>query len=206
MAMKIEAQKPVPGSPPQAGTKETFSDENNKIVSTQLSRDEFLANEDQKMRAFVQLYEDHCADGQAPMLDAIPPEKIAMTGMMSRTHCLRTGKADDDFRYSVWAQDAAFDGFRSLQNANVGELTAYQTYGVLFEAVKHQLAVTKLQRQPTFFEVKGQANDHYYYFTKAVLPLRNEKGEIVKCLVPFTNKLPDVPTDLRDKLFSIDVD
>ena len=68
------------------------------------------------------------------------------------------------------------------------------------------LAITVRGSKPTFFEVKGEANDHYYYFTKAILPLRGEQGEIVKCLVPFTDKLPDIPADLRHKFLSIDID
>ena len=204
--MISNTQNVLEGTPASSKTKQLFSDGQNQIVSIQLSLEYFLANEDSRMQALIELYQNHCSDGQIPTANAIPPEKIAQTKMMSRTHCLRVGEAADDFRYSVWAQDATFDGFRSLQNAEVEKLSLFKTYGVLFEAVKHQLAVTVRTCQPTYFEVKGEANDHYYYFTKAILPLRGEQGEIVKCLVPFTDKLPDIPADLRHKFLSIDID
>lgn len=192
--------------PDDPGSTEVFSDGRNKVTSVQMSQAAFLANEDERMKALVKLYMEKCKGDDLPGADVIPPEKLFGTGMMSRTHCLRLGEDVSDVRYTVWAADANFDGHRSLQNAAVEDLTNFKPYGLMFEVVKHQLQVTVDSRAPTYFEIKGVVNDHYYYFTKAILPLRNEQGQIIKCLVPFTNKLADIPVDLREKFFSTNID
>lgn len=203
--MSKETQDVTQGVAPPLDRPEFFSDGKNKVVSIELPIEDFLAKEDQSMNALVALYMEHFDGGVVPRTDAISPERIFSTGMMSRTHCLRIGDTVEDVRYTVWAEGANFDGYRSLQNATMGDLTAFKPYGLMFEAVKHQLAETIRKRQPTFYEIKGLVNDHYYYFTKAVLPLGDEEGKIVKCLVPFTNKVADVPLDLREEFFSADV-
>lgn len=181
---------------------ETFSDGGNCIISTQLSREQFLAEEDSKMRSLIELYEDHCVDGQIPTTDAIPPEKIASTRMMSRTHCLRIDHSTNTFRFAVWADGANFDGFLSLQNATFEDLSQYS---VMADALKSQLTTILERRGPAFFEIRGVLNDRFYFFTKAILPLRSEQGEVVKCFVPFTDKLPDISPGLREKLCLGDV-
>ena len=201
--MKAEVQSSMPGSTARARTIETFSDDNNKIISTQLSLDEFVANEDERMTALIQLYLDHSPDGRAPTIHAISPERIAMTGMMSRTHCLRVDQSTNTFRFAVWAEDANFDGFLSLQNATFEDLTKYS---VMADALRSQLTIILDSGQLAFFEMKGVLNDRFYYFTKAILPLRSQQGEIVKCLVPFTDKLPDIPSDLREEFCLADMD
>lgn len=158
---------------------------------------EFLANEDEHMVALIALYKKHCVGGQPPLSDAISPEMIFETGMMSRTHCLRLEQAARSFRYAVWARDANFDGHRSLQNMAIDDTAPFP---ILTKTVQSQLSAVLIQGQAAYFQVRGLINDHYYYFTKAILPLRNEQGEIIKCFVPFTDKLPDIPPHLREEL------
>ena len=74
------------------------------------------------------------------------------------------------------------------------------------DALKSQLAAILDSGHLAFFEVKGVLNDRFYYFTKAILPLRDEQGKIVKCFVPFTNKLSDIPSDLREEFCLADID
>jgi hypothetical protein len=201
--MTFKAQSILGDTPVSPLTSEVFSDGQNKILSIQLSREDFLANEDSRMKSFIDLYQEHCPDGQPPMSNEIPPEKIAQTGMMSRTHCLRIDLPTKTFRFAIWAQDANFDGFQCLQNATFEDLSQYS---VMADALKSQLAAILDSGQLAFFEIKGVLNDRFYYFTKAILPLRDEQGKIVKCFVPFTNKLPDIPSDLREEFCLADID
>jgi hypothetical protein len=186
---------------------ETIADGANRVTSIQLSLEQFLAGEDQRMTALIRLYQSRCSDGLPPIDESIRPEDIFSTGMMSRTHCVRIGTTEDEIRFVVWAQDANFSGYRSLQNARLTDLiTDFPTHKVMFEAVKRHLAAAMLHGRPSYYEIKGLIDSRGYYFTKAILPLRSEQGEIIKCLVPFTNKLPDIPPYLRQKLLAADVD
>ncbi len=175
---------------------EVFTDGRSKILSIELSLESFLTNEDSRMKAFIELYREHCSNGRAPISNAIPPEEIARTGMMHRTHCLRIDLATKTFRFAVWAQDANFDGHRSLQNMAIVDGSPFP---ILTKIVRKQLSIILDHGRPAFFEVRGIIDDRYYYFTKAILPLRNEQGEIIKCFVPFTDKIPEVPPDLREE-------
>ncbi len=201
--MNSNTQSILGDTPASPKVKEVFSDGQNKIVSIQLSLENFLANEDSRMKALIDLYQEHCSDGRAPKSNAIPPEKVAQTGMMGRTHCLRVDYSTKSFRFSVWAEDANFDGFLCLQNATFEDLTKYN---VMTDALRSQLATILDTGQLAFFEMKGVLNDRFYYFTKAILPLRGEQGEIAKCFVPFTDKLPDIPADLREEFCLADID
>ena len=194
--MSIDIGASLPDLPTSSEGAGTFSDGQNRIVSTRLSLKEFLAREDTHMAALVKLYLEHCIDGNAPKADALPPEIIYKTGMISRTHCLRLSDSADSARYAVWAQDANFDGHRSLQNMVLDDGAPFP---ILSKIIQAQLSAVLEQGQPAFFEVKGVINDRYYYFTKAILPLSSEQGQIVKCLVPFTDKLPDIPAELREE-------
>ena len=133
----------------------------NTILSIEMSQHDFLANEDSRMKNFVELYQDHRLDGQAPMSNAIPPEKIAQTGMMNRTHCLRFDPSAKAFRFAVWAQDANFDGYRSLQNMIIVDDSPYP---VLSKVVLKQLSIVLEHGRAAFFEVRGIIDDRYYYF------------------------------------------
>lgn len=194
MSVDTLAFKVDPSAAPR--TTETFTDGPDRIASTRLSEADFLANEDERMAAFVALYKQYARDDALPTIDEITPELIFTTGMMSRTHCLRRAETPETFRYAVWAQDANFDGYRSLQNMSIDKSAPFP---ILTQTVQSQLSAAINLREPVFFEVRGLINDHYYYFTKAILPLRNKEGEITKCFVPFTDKLPDIPPDLRDE-------
>ena len=155
------------------------------------------------MKALIDFYRDHCSDGQAPMASAITPEKLFATGMLRRTHCLHIRHPENRIQFAVWAEGANFDGFRSMQNARLEDLA---NYGVIQQALRKQLDEVMAHGQPCFYEVRGLQNDYYYYFTKAILPLRSEEGQIVKCLVPFTDKLPEIAPDLREELCLADID
>ena len=182
---------------------EVFSDGYNKIVSARLSAEQFLATEDERMQSLIELYNEHRRDGQAPAASAITPEKLFATGMLRRTHCLHIRPPENSIQFAVWAEGANFDGFRSMQNAQFDDLS---NYGVMQDALLRQLEDVLAAGEPCFYEVRGLLNDYYYYFTKAVLPLRSEEGQIVKCLVPFTDKLPQVPSDLREEFCLADID
>jgi len=177
-------------------TREVFYDGQNKILSIELSLENFLANEDSRMKSFIDLYRENRSDGRAPMSNAITPEKIAKTGMMNRTHCLRIDPSTKTFRFAVWAQDANYDGHRSLQNVVIADQSPFQ---ILSKIVQKQVSAVLENGLAAFFEMRGIIDDRYYYFTKAILPLSNEQGEIIKCFVPFTDKIPDVPPDLREE-------
>jgi hypothetical protein len=183
-------------SPEVAGGTEVFSDGANKVISIPLSVDAFLAIEDARMNALIALYDKNRRDGELPSATSLSPEKLFSTGMMSRTHCLRVGTSSDTVQFSVWAEDANFDGYRSMQNARFDDLVSYS---VMLDALKKQLADVLRDKEPKYYEIKGIVNDHYYYYTKAILPLGDEQGQIIKCLVPFTDKLPDIPPDLREE-------
>ena len=204
--MSAEALNPHRSNAVPREVGETLTDGANQITTIQLTEEQFMASEDQRMVALVKLYQDRCTDGLPPTVDAIRPEDIFSTGMMNRTHLIRIDSSDDQVRYAVWAQDANFDGYRNLQNAHLKNLTTDAAYGLMFKAVKKQLVAARLHGRPAYYEMKGYIHDRYYYFTKAVLPLRSEQGEIIKCLVPFTNKLPNVPTNLRQELLATNVD
>jgi len=193
--MSEQLQQISRNRPAGLGGAEIFVDGRDKIISTPLSAEDFLANEDEGMNALIKLYRDRCVDGQIPEAGAITPEKLFVTGMMSRTHCLRVAQSAGSFRYAVWAQDANFDGYRSLQNMALDDRSPFP---ILTKVVQAQLSAALVHGRMAFFDVRGVINDRYYYFTKAILPLRNEQGEIVKCFVPFTDKLPDIPPHLRE--------
>ena len=181
---------------------EVFSDGANKVISIPLNVDAFLAGEDARMNALIALYNKNRRDGALPNAPDLSPEKLFSTGMMSRTHCLRVGTTSETVQFSVWAEDANFDGYRSMQNARFDDLASYS---VMLDALKKQLADVLRDKEPKYYEIKGIVNDHYYYYTKAILPLRDEQGQIIKCLVPFTDKLPDVPPDLREEFCLADL-
>lgn len=181
---------------------EVFSDGANKVISIPLNADTFLAGEDARMNALIALYNKYARDGKVPSANDLSPEKLFSTGMMSRTHCLRVGTSSDTVQFSVWAEDANFDGYRSMQNARFDDLA---NYSVMLDALKKQLADVLRDKEPKYYEIRGIVNDHYYYYTKAILPLVDEQGQIIKCLVPFTDKLPDVPPDLREEFCLADI-
>jgi hypothetical protein len=195
--------QPQPSDLPEdPGSTEVFSDGRNKVTSVQMSQAAFLANEDERMNALIALYNKNWRDGELPNASDLTPEKLFSTGMMSRTHCLRVGTSSGTIQFSVWAEDANFDGYRSMQNARFDDLSSYS---VMLDALKKQLADVLRDKEPKYYEIKGIVNDHYYYYTKAVLPLRDEQCQIIKCLVPFTDKLPDIPPDLREEFCLADI-
>jgi len=201
--MNANAPKTGHCTPRRIEATERFRDGDDRLVSFKLSLEEFLAKEDARMVSLIRLYLDRRSDGLPPTDDLLKPEFLFTTGMMNRTHCLRVEQGAGNARYTVWAPDANFDGFRNLQNVRVDELAGYQ---VMAEAIKSQLAAILVHGRPTFHEMRGVINGRYYYYTKAMLPLRNNQGDIIKCLVPFTNKLPDIPPELRKKCCTADID
>jgi len=184
-------------------TKQEFVEGSNKIVSIQLPLKAFLENENERMRALIQLYLDRCDDGLPPLENSIKPEDLFAVGMINHTHCLKIDPRPDNCQFTVWAPGANFDGHRSMQNACLGDL---KPYTAMANALKRQLAGTVVHGRPTFYIVKGILNFRYYFFSKAILPLRSEQGEIVKCLVPFSDKLAHIPSNLRQKLCTGDLD
>ena len=156
--MSAEALSPRANKAAPRETGETLTDGNNQITSIQLSLDQFLSCEDQRMAALIKLYQSHCSDGLPPTSDEIRPEEIFATGMMNRTHLIRIESSDDQIRYAVWAQDANFDGYRNLQNAHMQNLMTDAAYGLMFKAVKKQLAAARLHGRPAYYEMKGETS------------------------------------------------
>jgi hypothetical protein len=173
------------------------------IVSRLMTKEAFLAGENARMAALVRLYLDRSADGLPPKVDQVQAEDLFSVGMLNHTHCLRVDADPDNIQFTVWAPAANFDQRRSLQNAKLSEL---QPYGMLMDLLKMQILGTLVHGRPTFHEMKGLLKHQCYYFSKAILPLRSEEGEIVKCLVPFSDKLSDIPSHLRQEFCTADIE
>lgn len=173
------------------------------VVSRLMTTEEFLANENARMVALVKLYSERSLGGLPPTFDQLQAEDLFAVGMLNHTHCLRVDSDPDNIQFTVWAPAANFDQRRSLQNARLSEL---QPYGMLMDLLKMQILGTLVHGRPTFHEMKGILKHQCYYFSKAILPLRSQEGEIVKCLVPFSDKLSDVPSHLRQEFCSADID
>lgn len=173
------------------------------IVSRLMTREQFLAGENARMVALTRLYLERSTGGLPPTVDQVQAEDLFSVGMLNHTHCLRVDADPDNIQFTVWAPAANFDQRRSLQNARLSEL---QPYGMLMDLLKMQILGTLVHGRATFHEMKGILKHQCYYFSKAILPLRSQEGEIVKCLVPFSDKLSDIPSHLRQEFCTADID
>jgi hypothetical protein len=164
-------------------------------VSVQpLQEAQALEQADERFRSFIRLYLDR-VDGPA---EAVPHQfsarELLASGMSGRLARLRpAAKGAHRLPGQGFVYESIPQGAHALSRPLVAQGLSQRFLGVC------------MLRRPDFFLLTGRVGEDFLYLVAAALPLRGQQGEVSDILLPFFDKVGDIPGRLCEEFFTRDV-
>ena len=162
-----------------------------------LTRQEALGQGDARFRDFLAFYDNARGKDRVPVHNAFAPANLLACGVSGRLMRLRLAKPGKAKRAGFPGQHFTCD----RAPANAGLLS----HPLVAQALSQRFVGVCMLRRPAFLSITGRIGEALIHSVSAALPLRGEQGEITQILLPFCDKLGNIPARLREEFFARDV-
>jgi len=171
-------------------------------AAERLDRAAALQQADVRFLAFLALYEARAAGHRAPFSREITAEDMLASGISGRIMRLRLPPRTEHPGPSVPGKPFPGQVFEYVNMPHGAKMLAHP---LVAQALSRRLVGVCLLARSDFMSIVGRLGDGFVYKIAVALPLRGEQGEIADILLPFCDKLGNVPLRLRQEFFSRDV-